>query len=148
MTLKAPRISPQVRRRARERAVQLLFGLEFTGNDVTEASQAFWADHPARPGVKKYAQELVQGIAEHQAELDAAIVAALDNWSLERVGRVECNILRVALFEMRYMADVPIPVAINEAIEVAKRYGPDDAPRFVNGVLDRLKESVPRSPDT
>jgi len=76
-----------------------------------------------------------------RAALDADIDTAVHNWSPERVGRVERNILRIALYEMRHADDVPAAVAINEAIELAKMYGTDDAPRFVNGVLDRLRET-------
>ncbi len=131
-------LSPRVRRHARERAVQFLFGLEFTEYDWREAIEDFWKVNPARPGVKDYAEILIAGVVEHRAELDEIIAANLDKWSPDRVGYVERNVLRVALWEMQYRGDVPRTVAINEAVEVAKRFGADDAPRFVNGVLDRV----------
>ena len=139
---------PRIGRLARERAAQLLFGLDFTGYDWREAIDAFWQEFPARPSVKHYAEQLIEGVAGHREALDVAIVGALDKWSPARVGRVEWNILRVALYEMRHIEDVPERVAINEAIEVAKRLGADDAPRFINGVLDRLKEDAPRATHT
>jgi len=120
--------------------MQFLFGLDFTEYDWLPAIEAFWENHPARPGVKQYAERLVRGVVEHREELDTAITSALEHWTPERVGGIERNVLRVALFELRYGQNVPERVAINEAIEVAKRFGADDAPRFVNGVLDRLRK--------
>ena len=131
-----------VRRRARERALQFLFGLDFTHYAWEETLEDFWKDNPAKPGVKRYARELVRGVCQHHEELDEQIIEALDNWSPERVGHVERVALRIALYEMRYRDDVPPSVAINEAIEVVKRFGTDDAPRFVNGVLDRLRRTI------
>ena len=131
-------VSPQARRIARERATQFLFGLEFTREDWEPALEAFFEGQPVRPGAKTYATELIRGVQEHLSELDEAINGALENWSPERVGRIERSVLRVALFEMRFANDVPTSVAINEAIEVAKRFADENAPRFINGVLDRL----------
>lgn len=133
-------LSPQVRRRARERAVQFLFGLDFTNYEWDSAITDFWAVNPSRPSVREYAEELVRGVITRREDLDQAIASAVEHWAPERVGCLERNVLRIALYEMRYAPDVPQNVAINEAVEVAKRYGSDDAPRFVNGVLDRLKE--------
>ena len=133
-------ISPKKRRSARERAVQFLFGLDFTKYDWRSAIETFWLSSPVNASVKDYAELLIDGVAGHLEELDGAIDGSLDRWTPDRIGRVERNILRVALFEMRYLDDVPTPVAINEAIEVAKRFGAEDAPRFINGVLDRLKK--------
>ena len=138
--------APKVRRRARERALQFLFGLEFTRAPWHEALDGFWRMRPSRPSVKRYAQRLIRGVCEGRDALDAQVAEALERWSPGRVGRVERNILRVALYEMRHQEDVPVNVAINEAIEIAKVYGADEAPRFVNGVLDRLK-AAPRNED-
>jgi N utilization substance protein B len=130
--------SPQARRIARERATQFLFGLEFTGEDWESGVESFFAGQPVRPAAQEYATELIRGVQDHLEELDEAINSALENWTPERVGRIERSVLRVALYEMRFADDVPNNVAINEAIEVAKRFADENAPRFVNGVLDRL----------
>lgn len=105
------------------------------------ALDTFWETFPSKPGVRQYARTLIAGVIEHRDELDKQIASALKNWTPERVGRIERNLLRIGLFEMAYCEDVPNKVAINEAIEIAKSYGADDAPRFINGVLDRLKET-------
>lgn len=137
-------LNAAIRRRARERALQFLFGLDFTAYAWQEVLEDFWAMNPARPGVRQYARTLICGVKEHQDALDEAIHGALENWTASRVGHVERNVLRIALFEMRHVDDVPQAVAINEAVEVCKIYCAEEATRFVNGVLDRLKEAEPR----
>jgi len=133
---------PLLRRRARERALQFLFGLEFTHYPWDEVIDRFWVTRPSKPSVKQYAIQLIRGVQDNLPALDEEIAAALQNWSADRVGRVERAILRIALYEMRHEHNVPVAVAINEAIELAKAFGTDDTPRFVNGVLDRLRRAA------
>ncbi len=127
------------RSQARECAVQFLFGVKVTGYDWEESLESFWEAFPSKTGVRAYAETLIRGVAARVAVLDQHIDDALENWTPERVGNTERNVLRVALYEMAY-GDVPAKVAINEAIEVAKALGADESPRFVNGVLDRLND--------
>ena len=134
--------NPTIRRRARERAVQFLYAIHLTKNDVDESLESFWEMTPAKPGVQKYAEQVIRGVCGNAESLDEQITDALDNWSPDRVGHVERAVIRIALYEIIYVDDVPPPVAINEAIEVVKRFGADDAPRFVNGVLDRLRKKI------
>jgi transcription antitermination protein NusB len=133
-------ISPQQRRKARGRAVEFLFGLEFTRYDWRECVTEFFDTFATKPAVQEYAEGLIVGVKTRTGELDRHIDASLQNWTPDRVGRIERNVLRIALFEMIYGDNVPVKVAINEAIEVAKAYGSDDSPGFVNAVLDRLKD--------
>lgn len=133
-------VSPKARRAARERAMQFLFGLEFTGYPWQDSLAAFWENNPSRPPVREYAELLIMGVMERMTELDAEIDGALDRWTPERVGRIERNVLRVALFEMRHGNGVPAGVAINEAIEVVRQFTTDESAAFVNAVLDRLKD--------
>jgi N utilization substance protein B len=135
-------INQRARRLARERALQFLYGLDFTGYEWESTLEGFWDGNNVRPTVRQYAERLIRGVCEAREELDARIGEALENWSMERVGHIERAIIRVALFEMIYMQDVPAGVAINEALEVAKAFGSEEAPRFVNGVLDRLKKKI------
>jgi len=134
---------PHIRRRARERAMEFLFGLDFTAYAWDEVIGDFWAARPAKPGVQQYANRLIEGVCTRLPEIDAAIAGAVEYWTPGRVGRIERAIVRIALYEIRYVDDVPAKVAINEAIEVAKKYGFEEAPRFINGVLDRLKSTAP-----
>lgn len=136
-----------IRRRARERALEILFGLAFTGDDWRDALPAFWDTFATREASRLYAEELVEGVTDHRGELDGEIDGALKGWTPDRVGRIERNILRVALFEMRYRPDVPEKVAINEAVELAKAYAPDDSAGFVNAVLDRLRDEPASAPE-
>lgn len=134
--------SPQLKRRARARALEFLFGIEFTRYDWEAELERFWSTFESKPEVREYAETLVVGVHRHRDELDGAIKDALKNWSWDRVDRVERNVLRIALYEMMYLADVPAKVAINEAIELTKSYGSDDSPKFVNGVLDRVNKKM------
>ncbi len=130
----------RARRKARCRALELLFGLEFTGDEWRGALAAFWKTFEAKESVRAYTEILVAGAFERREELDEYIDAALKGWTPERVGRIERNVLRIAVFEMGFVDDVPPKVAINEAIELAKSYGTDDSPGFVNAVLDRIMD--------
>lgn len=136
-------LDPKTRRRARERALQFLYGLGFTGYPWEEALPPFWEMNPTRGNARLYAEQLIRGVCTRQDELDQEIAGAVENWRMDRVGHVERAALRIALFEMRHVSDVPASVAINEAIEIVKSYAADEAPRFVNGVLDRLKKRMP-----
>jgi transcription antitermination protein NusB len=138
-------VNPKVRRRGRERALQFLFSLDFTEYTVEDKLEDFWNINPARPGARQYAEKLIHGVSNHREELDEEILSALDNWTPDRIGHVERSAIRIALFEMRHFKDVPEAVAINEALEVVKTFGSDDAPKFVNGVLDRLKSNAKKN---
>ena len=132
------------RREGRETAVQLLFSREFTPGEGEHDLEGFFQLHNAPGGVRAHAEELYRGVLARLGELDALIVPVLENWSLERLSGVERNILRVAVYEMHHCASVPPVVAISEAIEIAKRFGGDQSGRFINGVLDKLKQSLTR----
>ena len=132
------------RREGRETAVQLLFSREFTPGEGEHDLEGFFRLHHAAGGVRAHAEDLYRGVLVRLAELDALIVPVLENWSLERLSGVERNILRVAVYEMHHCPSVPPVVAISEAIEIAKRFGGEQSGRFINGVLDKLKQSVTR----
>ena len=131
-----------MKHRARGRALEFLFGLEFSDDDWKNEIEAFWKTFETKAAVAEYAEQLISGVHDNKNELDTALVGALENWSWERVDRVERNILRIALYEMTHEEDVPAKVAINEAIELTKSYGSPESTRFVNGILDRLREEM------
>ncbi len=139
-------MSPSERRRARERALEFLFGLGFTGVDWREGLAEFWETFATREVSRHYAGELIEGVEDHRAELDEAVDGALQGWTPERVGRIERTILRIALFEMKYRVDVPPKVAINEALELAKAYSAAESTGFINAVLDRLNDESASKP--
>jgi N utilization substance protein B len=142
------------RRRAREFALQILYQLDVQEQlSDDQAIGMFWrnfaataeAEGAAAPDlgeIQPFAEKLVRGVREHLAALDAQIQGASKNWRLERMARVDRNLLRMALFELKHVEDVPAKVAINEAIEIAKRYGTNESSAFVNGILDRCREEL------
>lgn len=127
------------RRRARECAVQMLFQIDLSGVEPAEVYAQFWEAHDMEADVRSFSQELVDGVYATRDQLDAKISKASKRWRLERMAVVDRNILRMALFEMNRSPETPPPVVIDEAIEVARRFGTDESARFVNGVLDALR---------
>jgi N utilization substance protein B len=105
---------------------------------VFEASTA----NVSRAKARAYAARLIEGACANEAEISERIAAALDNWSPERVGRVERSVLRVAMSELLYGGGMPAAVVISEAVNLAKEFGSEEAPRFVNGVLDRMRKML------
>ncbi|MDF1813898.1 MAG: transcription antitermination factor NusB [Verrucomicrobiales bacterium] len=136
---------PSPRRDGREAAVQYLFGHESLGEAETdeEIFALFWQLRDAKQKVREFAEELIKGVRTHQDEIDAAIAASLENFRMERLTPVDRNILRLGTYEIRYADYIPPQAALNEAIEIAKRFGTEDSPKFVNGVLDRILKDTP-----
>lgn len=135
-------MQPHIRRRARECVLQFLYAWDITREDPESALEAFWSITSAKPASRNYAEKLIHLYTMNHESLDAEIAGVIENWSPQRVGRIEQAAIRMAYTEMKLMPDVPPTVAINEAIEVTKRYGSDEAPSFVNGVLDRLRKNA------
>lgn len=132
------------RSRCREWALQFLYQAEFSGGLRPEDLTRFWSHFQKGRTVPPYLQELVQGVASHLDELDALIARHSEHWRLERMTVVDRNLLRLAIYELIYQPKIPPKVAINEAVEVAKRYGTEASGAFVNGLLDRIREAVGR----
>lgn len=126
------------RRKAREKALQLLFQIDATGDDATESSARYWAEFPAGTEARRFAQELVDLVVAHQADIDAMLASASEHWALERMNPVDRSLLRLATAELRYIDDVPPKVTINEAVEIAKDFSTPEGCKFVNGVLDQV----------
>ena len=95
--------------------------------------------------IKTFANRLVEGTAEHAAEIDGLIRAHADNWNLKRMAVIDRNILRLGVYELRHAADVPPKVCINEAIELAKRFGDVESSKFINGILDAIHKKRPHA---
>jgi N utilization substance protein B len=157
------------RREGRERAVQFLFQIDLNPPaDVEEALSTFWSlqrpavieadkgpatwgqrvelppPSAAETAVRLFAEPLIRGALKHRDELDATIRKFARNWDLERMAVVDRNVLRLAIYEMLYREDIPPVVAINEAVDIAKKFSTDDSGKFVNGILDRVRSEVMR----
>lgn len=129
------------RRRARTVALQVLYEIDATSHPPQLVLERRFEDDLTPPGSAEYARSLVAGVREHQAPIDELIVRAAPAWPLEQMSRVDKSILRLALFEMLYLPGIPPKVAINEAVELAKTFGHESAPKFVNGVLGSISRS-------
>lgn len=129
------------RRRCRELALQTLYQLDITKGEglKPENFPEFSQELPGE--AEKFIRDLVEGTIKRQDELDEVIRKYSLHWSLERMFIIDRNILRMAVYELRYMRDIPPKVTLNEAIEIAKRYGTEDSAGFINGILDRVMNS-------
>ena len=128
------------RREAREWAVQLLFQQDFNPGELAPVFEAFWAEHRAGPKARQFVEEAVTSVQANRERIDSTITHCAQNWELSRMAGVDRNIIRLAVYEMLFRTDIPPAVSINEAIELAKTLGDVGSPRFVNGVLDRLRK--------
>lgn len=145
-------MSTSARTRGREYALQVLYEVDTSGKDAAEALDAYWVNfettgRPAGspepdPAIKTFTQQLVGGTVKNLAEIDAMIERCSTNWRLDRMPRVDRNVLRLACYELKHSADVPTKVVINEAIELGKRFGAEDSGAFINGILDKVATEV------
>ena len=128
------------RRKAREVAFQFLYGIEISGEDVAEALKTFPEKCKEKQVVKDFAFKLVKGVCENFGSIGQMLAKCSANWDPVRMTPVDRNIMRVGTYEIIYDC-TPSAVAINEAIEIAKKYGTEKSSRFVNGVLDCIRKS-------
>jgi len=126
------------RTRARELALHALYQVDLRGADVVEELTHYIDDASTEPGVRIFALQLFNGCLERRDELDARIQEVAENWDIRRMAVIDRNVLRLAVYELLHVAEVPPKVAINEAIDLAKRYSTGDSGSFVNGILDRI----------
>jgi N utilization substance protein B len=134
------------RRTGRERALQALYQLEMTPGTPAEALASAWSSAGADaveegrpdPEAQRFAQELVTGVVQHRAEIDRLIEEHSHNWRLDRMSRIDRNVLRLGIFELKYRPDIPRKVSLNEAVELGKNFGTEESSAFVNGLLDRI----------
>jgi len=127
------------RRLAREKALQMLFQMD-VGHNSLEIAKRTMEEADMSPQDKKFTLNLVEGTRNCLGELDYYIKKYAADWDIDRLANVEKNLLRMALYEMKYLDDIPPSVSINEAIELAKVFGGEDSGKFVNGILDSIKK--------
>ncbi len=128
------------RTRAREYALQMLYQIDLRRMDASAVVENFWqeVEPPETDEVKEFANELVIGAATRLAAIDPLIAAHADNWDLKRMAVIDRNILRLGVYELLHRTDVPPKVCLNEAVELAKRFGDSESGRFINGILDTI----------
>lgn len=148
------------RTRSREFALQVLYQLDINHLDIADVLEDFWKDRSDQalsdtekevieqdkkePEIRQYTEKLVRGALEHLEALDKIIERVADHWEIKRMAYVDRNILRLSAYELIFFNDIPVKVAINEAVELAKRYGEPDSSKFVNGILDRIAKTESR----
>ena len=125
------------RHQSRERALQILFQYDIHGKPGVWLDE-FWKQFEATDDVRTFAERLVNGVLEHKADLDMLIGKYATNWKVSRMQIVDRNILRLGAYELLWLDEVPAKVTVNEAIELAKDFGDDEAAKFVNGILDKV----------
>jgi N utilization substance protein B len=135
----------QQRRESRVAALQFLYSWEINRpNDLAEALTLFFADQEQPRDSLAFGEELIHGVITHAAEIDGHIRGLAQNWDFDRIAKIDLSILRIAIFEMLFRKDIPPIVSINEAIDLSKQFSNADAKRFINGILDRLKDKTGR----
>ncbi|MBI2880689.1 MAG: transcription antitermination factor NusB [Candidatus Tectomicrobia bacterium] len=126
------------RREAREEALKILYRLDLTGEEPEGVLENHWAESEAPEATRAYADRLVRTCWKERAALDTLIGRASEHWTLRRMSCIDRNVLRLAACELVFFEDIPPKVALNEAIEIAQKYGTESSGAFVNGILDRI----------
>ena len=134
------------RTRARELALQFLYMLDLRGDDLLAEARTYVASEERDAETTQFALRLVQGTHENRSEIDAMIQGVAQNWSIARMAVVDRNVLRLATFELLHCHDIPPKVAINEAIELGKRYSGQNSGAFINGILDKIMNRAKHAP--
>jgi N utilization substance protein B len=145
-------VSGSTRRKGRELALQVLYQLEMGGGGPEQALRNFADSFEHSPKAHDFGADLVRGVLARREEIDRLIAGVSEHWRLDRLSRIDGNVIRIAVYEMTADPPLPMEIAINEAIEVVKKYGTADSAAFVNGILDELakrlglQRSTPRAP--
>lgn len=130
------------RRQSRECALQMLYQLDMSRSGADDVIVRFWQTNDADAEVRTFADELVRGVAGSLGELDELLSSHSTNWKITRMAAVDKNVLRLAAYELTRRPDIPVKVTINEAVEIAKRFGTSESGAFVNGILDNIARGV------
>ena len=130
------------RKKARVNAFKCVYELEFRMNENLEKIlENCYEENDNKPDEKDYIEKVLKGVKENLKEIDDIILSKLKNWSIDRIAKIDLAILRLAIYEIKYMEDIPVKVSANEAVELAKTYGNNDSKSFVNGVIAKVIES-------
>lgn len=122
----------------------MLYAIEASGDSSERTIREYWRETPGDAEGRPYADEAVRGVSEERERIDEYIVQASENWRLDRMTRVDRNILRLGTYELLHQGDVPRAVILDESVELAKRYGTEESGKFVNGVLERIATVLDR----
>lgn len=129
------------RTHARECALKILYQIDITKDETELSIQNFWENQETEESIKDFATQLVNGTMENIDKINSIISAHAENWQISRMAVIDRNILRLAAYELLFLTDIPPKVSINEAVELAKKYGDTDSSKFVNGILDKINKT-------
>lgn len=130
------------RTKAREYALQILYAVDIKREDPKACIEQFWSgSDETSEEVRSFTGQIVMGVSGKKDQIDALISKYATNWQLERMAVIDRNVLRLATYELMFMKEIPPKVSINEAIDIAKKFGGDDSGKFVNGVLDKINKT-------
>ena len=130
------------RTQARECALKILYQMDITKRSADLTVERFWeTESKVHPDVKDFANRLIFGVNENLQSIDNKITQYATNWQLKRMAIIDRNILRIGVFELKFANDIPPKVTINEAVELAKKFGDLDSSKFVNGILDKIHKT-------
>ena len=132
------------RRRARELAVQVLFYMGFTPDAPDKVFHLICENFAPSVSIRPFSRQLLLGVCENKETLDKLIIRSSKNWRLERMSRVDRSILRLGVYEILFMKEIPPKVSIDEAVEIGKKYGAEDSGPFINGILDDIYNKLKR----
>ena len=132
------------RRKGREIALQMLYEMEIKGTEPRAILELYWKGHgeEVTEEIRRFSTDLLEGAYRNRKEIDEIIEKHSLHWRLARMAVVDRNILRLAVYELLYLHDIPTSVVLNEAIEIAKRFGTEDSSAFINGILDKVAKEV------
>jgi len=130
------------RTQARESALQVLYQVEITGDTLPDLLKAHWDETQVDEETREFAERLVEGTSSHQKEIDLIVTRHAENWDLQRMAILDRNLLRLSTYELIYLSkEIPPKVAINEAVNIAKKYSQESSGKFVNGILDKISRT-------
>jgi N utilization substance protein B len=129
------------RRKAREIALQMLYQMEVNPVDPPEALELFWRNLAASQSTKEFVNRIVEGVYGKREEIDKLIKKHSEHWRLDRMDWVDKSILRMGVFEILFCEDIPVKVAMNEAVDLGKKFGAEESGAFINGILDKISKT-------
>ncbi len=130
------------RRSSRELALKFLYQFELNEGNVDEQMESFMERNSSKDEIDVFMKELVEAVIKHKKEIDEIVQKFSDNWVLDRMTVIDRNILRIGTCELLFNFSTPPKVAINEAVDIAKKYGNEDSPEFINGILDKIYKEI------
>lgn len=133
------------RRKSREHTLKILYRRDITNEDIDKIIKSYWEENKINSGITEFSEQLAKGTVNNLEKIDDYIGKVSEHWPLDRMGVIDRNILRIAVHELLFMEDIPPKVTIDEAIEIAKKFGTDDSADFVNGLLDKIKNDLEKT---